>query len=494
MFLCGIFQAGNVFGACGDGCKIQGRSGTPDDKGGILKNKITPYPYQTKIDTAASKQDKCKNTSYDHAGKCSWWCGCKEGRDEPDAWDVIIKCDNNYLGVRPTDTELNNFNTKYSLALKVEDYYQKCVKKGEVVPDSEGDCPGGDEFNGATKCKKYYVAKYGEPDTAEERAFISECNNSEFYESVEYPTNELTSFGITLGGGQKLYKKCALKKCKESGKWYELGQIIETSAQNTDGSVGDYICMRKTGENAERKYFIKNCQSGHIKGGRWSPDELNNEKYITTDGLSGTKFEGYVIECKQSREQCTSGTWGALPVNSFKDGMLLPSQCDTNAKWTEPRSSNLVLKWRLYCAELDNGGVELQCRPYSCIDGYYVNSDGKCEAKSNAISTSDSNDSNKPENKKTPVEEAKLKIKQFTKSVDMSKKSAWKTAEGKFNTARLTSDLTAGVVLGTVGGVVSGVVIKKKQVEKGFEALHCTVAGQSLADWGDTFKIGYTRK
>lgn len=68
--------------------------------------------------------------------------------------------------------------------------------------------------------------------------------------------------------------------------------------------------------------------------------------------------------------------------------------------------------------------------------------------------------------------------------------SVWKNAEGKFNTARLASDLTAGVVLGTVGGVVSGVVIKKKQVEKGFDALHCTVGGQKVADWGDEFNIG----
>ena len=68
--------------------------------------------------------------------------------------------------------------------------------------------------------------------------------------------------------------------------------------------------------------------------------------------------------------------------------------------------------------------------------------------------------------------------------------SVWKTAEGKFNTARLASDLTAGVVLGTVGGVVSGVVIKKKQVEKGFDALHCAVGGQTVADWGDTFTVG----
>lgn len=69
-------------------------------------------------------------------------------------------------------------------------------------------------------------------------------------------------------------------------------------------------------------------------------------------------------------------------------------------------------------------------------------------------------------------------------------KSVWKNAEGKFNGVRLASDLTAGVVLGTVGGVVSGVVIKKKQLENGFEDLHCTVGGQTVADWGDEFRVG----
>jgi hypothetical protein len=72
-------------------------------------------------------------------------------------------------------------------------------------------------------------------------------------------------------------------------------------------------------------------------------------------------------------------------------------------------------------------------------------------------------------------------------------RSVWKTVEGKFNTARLASDLTAGVVLGTVGGVVSGVVIKKKQIEKGFEVLHCTVGGQKMADWGDEFTVRFIR-
>lgn len=87
------------------------------------------------------------------------------------------------------------------------------------------------------------------------------------------------------------------------------------------------------------------------------------------------------------------------------------------------------------------------------------------------------------------INAAKNKISSFFNTAE-SNASVWKDAEGKFNTARLASDLTAGVVLGTVGGVVSGVVIKKKQVEKGFEALHCTVGGQPIADWGDTFNVG----
>lgn len=90
------------------------------------------------------------------------------------------------------------------------------------------------------------------------------------------------------------------------------------------------------------------------------------------------------------------------------------------------------------------------------------------------------------------INAAKRTLEAFTASADSSA-NVWKDAEGNFNTARLASDLTAGVVLGTVGGVVSGVVIKKKQIEKGFDVLHCTVGGQKVADWGDTFSVGLRR-
>lgn len=74
---------------------------------------------------------------------------------------------------------------------------------------------------------------------------------------------------------------------------------------------------------------------------------------------------------------------------------------------------------------------------------------------------------------------------------DLDAANKWRTEEGNFNTARLMTDLGAGVVLGTVGGVVTSVLMKKKQVEDGFENLKCTVGGQVVGSWGDTFKVGF---
>ena len=69
-------------------------------------------------------------------------------------------------------------------------------------------------------------------------------------------------------------------------------------------------------------------------------------------------------------------------------------------------------------------------------------------------------------------------------------KSKWVNAEGKFNTARLASDATAGIVLGTTSALITSKLVKKHQVQDGFEDIHCTIGGQTVADWGDEFTIG----
>ena len=68
--------------------------------------------------------------------------------------------------------------------------------------------------------------------------------------------------------------------------------------------------------------------------------------------------------------------------------------------------------------------------------------------------------------------------------------SVWKDSEGNFNTSRLLSDSIAGVVLGTAGGLITSSVVKKNQVESGFEDIQCTVGGQVVAGWGDEFRVG----
>lgn len=68
--------------------------------------------------------------------------------------------------------------------------------------------------------------------------------------------------------------------------------------------------------------------------------------------------------------------------------------------------------------------------------------------------------------------------------------SVWKNKEGKFNTARLASDSIAGVVLGTAGGLITSTVVKKNQIENGFEDIKCVIGGQSVANWGDEFMVG----
>lgn len=71
-----------------------------------------------------------------------------------------------------------------------------------------------------------------------------------------------------------------------------------------------------------------------------------------------------------------------------------------------------------------------------------------------------------------------------------AERNVWKDAEGKFNTSRLLSDSVAGVVLGTAGGLITSSVVKKNQLEDGFEDIKCTIGGQTVGAWGDEMFVG----
>ena len=38
--------------------------------------------------------------------------------------------------------------------------------------------------------------------------------------------------------------------------------------------------------------------------------------------------------------------------------------------------------------------------------------------------------------------------------------------------------------------VITSHVVKKNQVENGFEDIKCTIGGQNVAEWGDQFRVG----
>lgn len=88
---------------------------------------------------------------------------------------------------------------------------------------------------------------------------------------------------------------------------------------------------------------------------------------------------------------------------------------------------------------------------------------------------------------KKKVEEDYKALKDFA---DETKANKWRNKDGEFNTARLASDMTAGVVLGTAGALITSSLVKKSQVESGFEDIKCHISGQAVAEFGDEFTVG----
>lgn len=119
----------------------------------------------------------------------------------------------------------------------------------------------------------------------------------------------------------------------------------------------------------------------------------------------------------------------------------------------------------------------------TCTQTNYLFSNGQC-IEDPAIVAARNAENARVAKQKIENVHAKLKRKQDTLKV-----SAWKGADGQFNTARLASDSIAGAAVGAVGGLLINKHVKKNQVEDGFEALGCTVKGETVAQWGEEFSI-----
>jgi len=79
------------------------------------------------------------------------------------------------------------------------------------------------------------------------------------------------------------------------------------------------------------------------------------------------------------------------------------------------------------------------------------------------------------------------KIRQI--EAGLKKPSGWKTADGNFNGLRMGVDIAGGAVVGTTSGVLTNVLMKKSQLNSGYEAVRCEFGRGESVKWGDSFIV-----
>lgn len=295
----------------------------------------------------------------------------------------------------------------------------------------------------------------------------------------------------------KCIKECETcgKKCKFDGKEYNYGDVISQAAC-PDLKGNDYADLR-TGKNC-KKYCLLDKNTNKDMG-VWSietcPSGMTGVA-LTNANKFDPKAPGYK-KCVEKKAKPVAPVEQPVapveqPVAPVAEGdcyyeLNAEIICDNGNYYIENTTQKLDMSKFAGFADCESVKEKLD-RDVEFLKETFKDSCREKTAVSTLTITS------------TPVFTIDpYEVKQAQKTLDdfaMSAKdeaSVWKTAEGKFNTTRLASDITAGVVLGTVGGVVTGNIIKKNQVKKGFEALHCTVGGQKVADWGDEFSVGLRR-
>ena len=247
------------------------------------------------------------------------------------------------------------------------------------------------------------------------------------------------------------------------GYCYSEAEAMKTCDKNC---AGDGICKPKIVDYTEANKMLKSTSVVNMKGGRAFVGcfcETCNVPQGTVCENGDCEFVGDITV------RCDNGKTGSFRVENLK--------IDKNDD-AERIARKIEIKYK--------DKIDSICRGTSVASVNF--SDGSVGtpglSKDRAVAGADkgtNSDSQK-------ISAARDRLAEFFNKVD-SDRSVWKNADGSFNGVRLA----AGVVLGTVGGVVSGVLIKKSQVEKGFDALNCTVGGQKIADWGDEFTVGLRR-
>lgn len=324
-----------------------------------------------------------------------------------------------------------------------------------------------------------------------------ECNDG--YEPSEDKTK-------CVSVAEKSYEQQCLKS---HGDKYENGLCDCDVNKNLKQSTDKKTCVCKdnhTWNDGEQKCVHNDKNDCDTTGGTWNSVNNKCECKAQYTKKSGTKCV------------CESSDYGWIDANDKSQGCKITNSALKRAECQIAKDKDSRVYWdtdtgECKCRdnenklEFNNNKCEekkeyQQCKKLGeqakwddingeckCSDSNMKFNNGVCEHTEAYLS--EQKEREKAKNKKTAEEDIKnfatTNLDSVVANFDRSK---WRDIDGNFNTARLASDSVAAVVLGTAGGLISSKVIKKKQVENGFEDIKCTIGNQEVADWGDEFQVG----
>jgi len=255
--------------------------------------------------------------------------------------------------------------------------------------------------------------------------------------------------------------------------------------ENGKDTISDQNCLNELRKQLN-SIAVDNCQRILLFG---SADSIGTNNYANGD-LSRRRTE-YVKGLFDGKYDIVSRIGGDVhDIDFIGNNGTIPNP--------EERAVRIYIGYKNSChvpgaptitQQKCNQIPDTQWNPISgeceCINAGYTLVNGKCVKGDSSSSTTISSE-----------QSALTRIRNAVSSADGIKssleadKTVWRNEDGKFNTTRLASDSIAAVVLGTAGGLITSNVIRKNQVENGFEDISCTIGGQVVAGWGDEFSVG----
>ena len=323
------------------------------------------------------------------------------------------------------------------------------------------------------------------------------CNNK------DYPRGTVTERECD-GVGDKKAEKCKMKcvddgdKARGRGSMWEFVEISKCKPgykPAKDGKTCVYVgTAKKKGDDSGKT----NCEAsgGSYKNKKCTCSAANtvveNNACVCKSGYEWVKDSDKSQGCKMTDvEALKSACSAAAPAATWNEDTSTCVCVNVDQTFNKERKECIDNEDYAKCKILEGlGEATWYSSAKKCVckkEGYVVKEEKCVEGDELIKQREDAERAEKVRLSRRKINDAHDNLK---KKIETFKVSVWKDNEGKFNTARLASDTIAGVVLGTVGGAVTSKVVKKNQVEDGFEDLKCSIAGQTVADWGDEFSVG----